>query len=111
MQANMVLNRIDFSDSKFDALRCKFDPDDSHIFNDARKLPCGSIGCVECIRKKFDAGLHCICDDVHDNCVVDDLPKNDDITKQINENAVQITEEIIVKLLDFSEKNKGTFLI
>jgi hypothetical protein len=101
------METIDFSDSKYNHLRCTYDADDNHIFKDAIKLPCGNTFCLECVKKFINDKKKCKCDQNHADLDIEKIEIDQKITKEVNENASAITEEIISKLLAFAESMKG----
>ena len=101
------MESIDFSDSKFNHLRCKYDADDFHIFKDPVRLPCGNEFCVGCVKKFMSDKKKCKCDATHDGLDVEKLEIIEAKKNEINEKATEITEEIINKLLMFAETMRG----
>ena len=101
------MDEIDFSDSKFNHLRCTYNPKDNHIYKDPIKLPCNNTFCKECVKTFISDKKKCKCDSLHEDLNIDSIDVDKIKVNEINENSTLITEEIINKLLSFAESMKG----
>ena len=69
---------MNFASACQDFLLCKLNPNNIHILDEPRVLPCGSTVCLKCIKLHINNDIfgNCLCKNEHQMKDVDSLPKN-----------------------------------
>ena len=93
----------------YNLVRCEFNLDDTHIFNDPRSLPCGNSACLSCLEKVLDEEGHInckLCNEIH--CVnIKELPRMLPIERAIDTHVVRLTKFILAKSKEISNNLAG----
>ncbi len=91
-------------------LRCKFNPDDTHFYLEARVLPCCSkLACLECILNDYTNGyLKCTyCGKINKLNNINELKPNEFIFNEISSKSNEIFREIELKFRSDLNLSKG----
>lgn len=103
------MNRYKF---ELDQLRCKFNPDDTHFYAEARILPCCSkLACLECILNDYSNGyLKCTyCAKINKLFNINELKPNQLISDEIISRSAELLNEIEAKFKLDANQSKGNF--
>jgi hypothetical protein len=93
----------------YNLVRCEFNPDDNHIFNDPRSLPCGNSACLSCLEHALDeeGQINCkLCNEIH-NVNITELPRMLPIERAIETHVVRLTKFILSKSKEISNNLAG----
>ena len=92
----------------YNLIRCEFNSEDFHIFNDPRSLPCGNSACFSCIEESVvDGQLNCkSCNQVH-NVIIKDLPRLLPLERAIDTHVVRLTKYLVSKSKEISSNLAG----
>lgn len=105
-------NKMNQYKAEFELLRCKFNQEETHFYNDPRILPCCSnVACLECIINELSNGhLKCgYCNKTNAINNISELKSNNNIVDQINACSDEIIKEIEAKFKQNANESKGFF--